>query len=94
MPISNTPSELVKMDFADNADHSTFLHTRDTFSRFPAIIFSGAKMKEGQTAEMVKESVISEWVSFFGAPEITMADKDPRFTGERGFFRIFAPRVT
>ena len=39
MPIANTFSELVEMDFSDYLDLSTFLHIQDTFSRFSAIAF-------------------------------------------------------
>ena len=34
IPISNTFSELVEMDFSDYGDSATFLRIRDTFSRF------------------------------------------------------------
>ena len=64
--IANTLNGLVAMDFVGYGDYSTFLHIRDTFSRFSAIIFLGDKKKGEQTAEMVKESVISEWIPFFG----------------------------
>ena len=43
IPIANTLNELVEMDFADYGDLSTFLHIRDTFSRFSAIVFRGEK---------------------------------------------------
>ena len=66
IPIANTFSELVGMDFVDYGDRAAFLRIRDTFSRFSAIIFSGAKKKEEQTAEMAKESAISEYVAFLG----------------------------
>ena len=39
------------MDFVDYVDYATFLHVRDTFSRFSAIIFLGGKKREEQTAE-------------------------------------------
>ena len=39
---------------------------------------------------MVKESAISEWISFIGKPEITMADKDSGFIGS--IFQDFPPR--
>ena len=87
MPISNTFSELVEMDFVDYGRHATFLRIQDTFSRFPVIIFLGTKKKQEQTSEMVKASAISEWVASFGAPEITMVYKDSRFVG--GIFQDF-----
>ena len=37
--ITNTFSELVAMVLVDYGDLSTFLRIRDTFSRFPAIVF-------------------------------------------------------
>ena len=39
IPIANTFNELVEMDFVDYVDYATFLHIRDTFSRFSVIIF-------------------------------------------------------
>ena len=45
IPIYNTFNELVEMDFADYGDLATFLHMRDTFSRFSASVFVGAKRK-------------------------------------------------
>ena len=39
IPIANTFNEPVEMDFADYGDHATFLHIRDTFSRFSVVIF-------------------------------------------------------
>ena len=66
IPIANTFSELVEMDFVDYGDHATFLRIQDTFSRFSVVIFLGTKKKAEQTAEMVKESVISEWIAFLG----------------------------
>ena len=64
LPIANNFNELVGMDFVDYGNQATFLHIRDTFSRFPLITFTGTKKKEEQTAEMAKETVISEWVDF------------------------------
>ena len=66
IPIANTFIELIEMDFADCGDLSTFLHIRDSFSRFSAIAFMGAKKKEEQTAEMVREKAISNWSAVFG----------------------------
>ena len=37
--IANTSSGLAEMDFADYGDLAIFLRIRDTFSRFPAIVF-------------------------------------------------------
>ena len=34
IPISNTFSELVEMDFVDYGGHATFLHIQDTFLVF------------------------------------------------------------
>ena len=39
IPIDNTFSELVEMDFVGYGDLATFAHIRDTFSRFSAIAF-------------------------------------------------------
>ena len=39
IPIANTFSELVEMDFVDYGDLSTPMRARDTLSRFPAIVF-------------------------------------------------------
>ena len=70
------------MDFVDYGGHATFLHIQDTFSRFSVIRFLGAKKRDEQTAEMVRETVISNWLAVFGAPEILIADKDKRFIGK------------
>ena len=70
IPIANTSNELVEMDFVDYGDHATFLHIQDTFSRFSAVSFLGTKKRGEQTAEMVRETVISNWLDVFGAPEI------------------------
>ena len=70
IPIANTSSELVAMDFVDFGDRATFLHIQDTFSRFSVVISTAQKMEE-QTAEMVEASAISERMAFFGGtPEI------------------------
>ena len=39
IPIADAINELVEMDFADYGGYATFLHIRDNFSRFSAIIF-------------------------------------------------------
>ena len=67
IPISDTFDELVGMDFVDYGGGATFLHIRDTFSRFSAIILRGEEKGE-RTAEMVKESAISDRISIFGDP--------------------------
>ena len=59
--IANNSNEVVEMDFVDYGGQATFLHIRDTFSRFPVITFMGTKRKEEKTAEMTKGNVISEW---------------------------------
>ena len=82
IPIASTFNELVEMDFGDYGDHATFLHIRDTFSRFSVVIFLGTKKREEQTAEMVRETVISNWLAVFGAPDILVVDKDKRFVGK------------
>ena len=73
---------LLKWIFVDYGDHATFLHIRDTLSRFSEIVFIGSKKREEQTAEMVRETMISNWLAVFGAPEILLVDKDKRFIGE------------
>ena len=70
------------MYFVDYGALATFLHIQDTFSRFSVISFWGTKKKEEQTAEMVKESAISDRMAIFWTPEITMAGKYSIFTGE------------
>ena len=80
IPIANTSNELVGVDFVDYGDLATFLHIRDNFSRFSAIVFLGTK-KEERTAEMVRESAISNRMAVFGTPGITAVGKDSRFTG-------------
>ena len=69
------------MDFPDYGDFATFLRILDTFSRFSAIIFTGANKKEEQAAEMVREKAIENWSAVFGAPGIIVVDKDSRLTG-------------
>ena len=91
IPIANTSNGLVEMDFVEYGDHAAFLHIQDTFSRFTVIIFSRTKKQEEQTAEMAKESAISERMAFFGEPEITTADKGSRFAG--GDFSRFLRRA-
>ena len=41
--IANTFNELVEMDIVDYGDYADFLHIRDAFSRFHAIIFREAR---------------------------------------------------
>ena len=82
IPIANTFSELVEMDFVDYGDHATFLHIQDTFSRFSVIFFLGTKKREEQTAEMVREAMISNWIAVFGTPGILLVGKDKRFIGK------------
>ena len=81
IPIANAFSELVEMDFVGYGDLATSLHIQDAFSRFSAIAFLGTKRNEEQTAEMAKESAISDRVAVLGAPEIMMVGIDSRFTG-------------
>ena len=45
---ANTFNGLVEMDFVDYGDLSTFMHIRDTFSRFSAIAFLGTKRKRNK----------------------------------------------
>ena len=47
------------MDFVDYGEYAKFLHIRETFSRFPVSVFIGAKKKEAQKAERVRETAIS-----------------------------------
>ena len=92
IPIANTFSELVEMAFLDYGDLGTFLRIQDTFPRFSAIVFMGAKKQEEQTPEMVRGNAISNWLSAFGAPEIMATDEDSMFIG--GVLRNFALRAT
>ena len=81
IPIANTLSELVEMDSVYNGDYAAFLHIRDTFSRYSLEVFTWAKKKGEQTAEMALETSIPNWLSVFGAPYIWIADKDMGFIG-------------
>ena len=54
-----------------------FCTSRILFSFF-GIDFLGTKKREEQTAEMVIETAISNWLAVFGAPDILVADKDKR----------------
>ena len=54
IPIADTFSELVEMDFADYGDFAALLRIQGAFSRFSVIAFIGAKRQEGQTSEMVR----------------------------------------
>ena len=47
--IARTFNELVEIDFVDYGDFATFSHMRDTFPRFPAIIFMGGVEEDGRT---------------------------------------------
>ena len=67
------------MDFADYVDLATFLNIRDTFQDFRRLCFMNKK--EEQTAEMVRESVISNRMAVFGAPGIMVVDMDSVFIG-------------
>ena len=88
-PIANTFSELVEMDIVDYGDYAAFLHIRANFSRFRAAIFTGAKKKGEQTAEMARVEAISNCLAASGAPVIIVADKDSRSPcgGFSGFLR-------
>ena len=68
IPIANNSNELVGMDFVDHGDQATFLHIRDTFSRFSVITPMGIKKKEEQTSEIVNENAIPKRIAFFGTP--------------------------
>ena len=39
--MGNTLNGLVGMDFVDYGEYAAFLHSRDTFSRFPVAVFIG-----------------------------------------------------
>ena len=98
MPIDNAPEELVEMDFVDYGDYPAFLRIRDTFSRFSVIALTGGWVVvvvggEEKSAEMVRESAISNWLSVFGETEIIVVDKDLAIIGS-GFSRIFENPVT
>ena len=82
IPTANTFNESVGMDSVDYGDFPTSLHIQDTFSRFSAIIFTGAKKKEEQTSEMARGKVIPSCLAVCGAPEIIVVGKDSEFTGE------------
>ena len=45
---------------------------------FPGSDFLGTKKRGEQTAGMVREAVISNWLAVFGAPEILIVDKDKK----------------
>ena len=80
-PIANTFSGSVEMDFVDYGDYTAFLHIRDTFSRFPAIILRGG-WEEEQTAESPRGKVVSNWLAALLAPGLIAADKDSIFVVE------------
>ena len=48
IPSAITLIGMVKMDFVDYGDYAAFLHIRDTFSRFPALVFIGTKKRVGE----------------------------------------------
>ena len=69
IPIANTFSELVEMDFVDYGDHAAFLRIRDAFSRCPLAVFVGTEEKGGgQTAEIARETAIFHRLSVSGRP--------------------------
>ena len=59
-------ANLAEMDSAYYGDYAAFLHIQETISRFSVGVFTGAKKKDGQTAEMARESAISQWLAVFG----------------------------
>ena len=62
--------------------HATFFtFTRHFFSFFGSG-FLGTKKRDEQTAEMVCETMISNWLAVFGAPDILIVDKDRISIGE------------
>ena len=81
IPITYTLIGIAEMDFSDYWDLPNVLHIRDTFSRFSAIAFLGAKKKEEQATEMVRGIAISNWAAVFGAPEFMVPGKGSGFTG-------------
>ena len=52
------------------------------FSTFRVIIFTGAKQKEEQTAEMVRGEEISIWLAVFEAPGIIAVCNYSIFLGD------------
>ena len=68
MPISNTFNGLVEMDFVDYGGYAAFLHIPDTFSRFRAIVYTGAKKRDEQTAEIARVGLIYRCLAVVGAP--------------------------
>ena len=91
IPIANTFSELVEMDFVDYGGYTEFLHIQDTLSRFSVSVFTAAKKKGERTAEMAREVEIPHWLAVFGAPRIIVADQDSISKWE--IFRISAHLV-
>ena len=90
IPISKTRIDLLGMDFVDYGGQAAFLQMRDTFSRYPMIVFMGNKTKTEQTAGKVEDAILTHLVGFFGTPDIIIADNGLRFTGGGRKCRSFA----
>ena len=79
--IANTSNELVEMDFVDYGGSCDLLAHPGHFFSFFGGDFLGAKKLE-ETAEVVRETAISNWLAVFGAPGILVAGKEKRFIVE------------
>ena len=76
IPMTNTFSDLVELNFVDYGGYAAFLHIHDTFSRFSVAVFIGAKKDVGHTSEMALDTAIAHGYSAFGAPDIWIVYKD------------------
>ena len=85
--LSRTSNGVMEMDFVEDGGDATFPHLQDTFSRYSAISLIGTGEEKEQTTEKAARDVLPNWVSFFGTPDISLADKDSMFT-RVGFSRF------
>ena len=73
------------MAFVDYGDEATYLHIRDTYSRYHTVTFIGTKTKKEQTADKLVDDVWGNCVSFF-TPGIIL-------TGIDSIYRIKIPTI-
>ena len=81
--ISKTPNVVAEMDFPDYVNRGGFSPSARYLFAGPSDYIYGKKGKAAPTADKMVDAVLTHWVGFFGTPNISIADKAPRFTGRK-----------
>ena len=64
------------IECVDIGGHANFPHIEDNSSQFSTIVFTGSKKKEENTDEIIRDTMLANWIGIFWKTAIIITDND------------------